>query len=83
MSLARSSGTGPAARPAEHSTRGSPYGLRYSALSTWLNIGVDFTEVAERAGNCVEVLMTKYAKYLYGRTAIANQRIEALLDEYD
>ncbi|WP_246204067.1 tyrosine-type recombinase/integrase [Streptomyces tailanensis] len=59
-----------------------PYDLRHSALSTWLNAGVDPTEVAERAGNSVEVLMTKYAKCLYGRAAIANQRIEALLDEY-
>ncbi|MCQ9183726.1 tyrosine-type recombinase/integrase [Streptomyces sp. IBSBF 2953] len=59
-----------------------PYDLRHSALSTWLNAGVDPTEVAERAGNSVEVLMTKYAKCLYGRAAIANQRIETLLDEY-
>ncbi|WP_257003638.1 site-specific integrase [Streptomyces sp. SA15] len=44
-----------------------PYDLRHSALSTWLNAGVDPTEVAERAGNSVEVLMTKYAKCLYGR----------------
>ncbi|MFJ8425318.1 tyrosine-type recombinase/integrase [Streptomyces sp. NPDC094021] len=28
-----------------------PYGLRRSALSTWLNASVDPTEVAERAGN--------------------------------
>ncbi|MEV0125839.1 site-specific integrase [Streptomyces sp. NPDC050703] len=34
-----------------------PYDLRHSALSTWLNAGVDPTEVAERAGNSVEVLM--------------------------
>lgn len=60
-----------------------PYDLRHSALSTWLNAGVDPTEVAERAGNSVEVLLTKHAKCLYGRAAIANQRIEALLDEYD
>lgn len=59
-----------------------PYDLRHSALSTWLNAGVDPTEVAERAGNSVEVLMTRYAKCLYGRQAVANQRIEALLNEY-
>ncbi|MFI8367143.1 site-specific integrase [Streptomyces sp. NPDC085466] len=59
-----------------------PYDLRHSALSTWLNAGVDPTEVAERAGNCVEVLMTRYAKCLYGRQALANRRIDALLDEY-
>lgn len=60
-----------------------PYDLRHSALSTWLNAGVDPTEVADRAGNSVEVLMTRYAKCLYGRAAIANQRIERLLREYD
>ncbi|MEV4336065.1 hypothetical protein [Streptomyces sp. NPDC049590] len=59
-----------------------PYDLRHSALSTWLNAGVDPTEVAERAGNSVEVLMTRYAKCLYGRQALANRRIDALLDEY-
>ncbi|MBT2455332.1 tyrosine-type recombinase/integrase [Streptomyces sp. ISL-86] len=59
-----------------------PYDLRHSALSTWLNAGVDPTEVADRAGNSVEVLLTRYAKCLYGRRTIANQRIEALLDEY-
>ncbi|MEW1696913.1 site-specific integrase [Streptomyces sp. NPDC091278] len=59
-----------------------PYDLRHSALSTWLNAGVDPTEVAERAGNSVEVLMTRYAKCLYGRQALANRRIDALLGEY-
>ncbi|MFJ4869512.1 tyrosine-type recombinase/integrase [Streptomyces sp. NPDC088757] len=59
-----------------------PYDLRHSALSTWLNAGVDPTEVAERAGNSVEVLMTRYAKCLYGRQALANKRIDVLLNEY-
>ncbi|WP_276147164.1 hypothetical protein [Streptomyces sporangiiformans] len=44
---------------------------------------MDPTEVAERAGNSVEDLMAKYAKRLYGRAAIAGQRIQALLGEYD
>jgi integrase len=30
-----------------------PYDLRHAALSSWLNAGVDPTEVAERAGNSV------------------------------
>ncbi|WP_231626867.1 tyrosine-type recombinase/integrase [Streptomyces apocyni] len=60
-----------------------PYDLRHSALSTWLNAGVDPTEVAERAGNSVEVLMTRYAICLYGRQEIANQRIDRLLHEYE
>ncbi|MYX20088.1 tyrosine-type recombinase/integrase [Streptomyces sp. SID8380] len=60
-----------------------PYDLRHSALSTWLNAGVDPTEVAERAGNSVEVLLTRYAKCLDGRQDVANRRIEDLLREYD
>jgi integrase len=60
-----------------------PYDLRHSALSTWLNAGVDATEVAERAGNSVEVLLTRYAKCLDGRQEVANRRIDQLLSEYD
>ncbi|MFF5857127.1 hypothetical protein ACFY8B_16050 [Streptomyces sp. NPDC012751] len=60
-----------------------PYDLRHSALSTWLNAGVDPTEVAERAGNSVEVLLTRYAKCLDGRQDVANRRIEDLLREYE
>ncbi|WP_416976897.1 tyrosine-type recombinase/integrase [Streptomyces sp. T028] len=60
-----------------------PYDLRHSALSTWLNAGVDPTEVAERAGNTVEVLLARYAKCLHGRHAVANKRIEDLLLEYE
>ncbi|UXY37839.1 tyrosine-type recombinase/integrase [Streptomyces albidocamelliae] len=60
-----------------------PYDLRHSALSTWLNSGVDPTEVAERAGNSVEVLLGRYAKCLDGRQGIANRKIEELLREYE
>ncbi|WP_394430415.1 tyrosine-type recombinase/integrase [Streptomyces sp. SGAir0957] len=60
-----------------------PYDLRHSALSTWLNAGVDPTEVAERAGNSVEVLLSRYAKCLDGRHEVANRRIEDLLREYE
>lgn len=60
-----------------------PYDLRHSALSAWLNAGVDATEVAERAGNSVEVLLSRYAKCLDGRQEVANRRIEDLLDEYE
>lgn len=60
-----------------------PYDLRHSALSTWLNAGVDPTEVAERAGNTVEVLLARYAKCLHGRHVVANKRIEDLLLEYE
>ena len=51
--------------------------------STWLNAGVDPTEVAERAGNSVEVLLTRYAKCLDGRQDVANRRIEDPLREYE
>ncbi|MFJ4813435.1 tyrosine-type recombinase/integrase [Streptomyces longwoodensis] len=60
-----------------------PYDLRHSALSTWLNSGVDRTEVAERAGNSVEVLLSRYAKCIDGRQEIANRKIEELLHEYE
>lgn len=60
-----------------------PYDLRHSALPTWLNAGVHPTEVAERAGSSVEVLLTRYAKCLGGRQDVANRRIEDLLREYD
>ncbi|MEU6997189.1 site-specific integrase [Nonomuraea sp. NPDC046570] len=58
---------------------GKPYDLRHAALSTWLNVGVDPTTVAERAGNSVEVLLKRYAKCLDGRDEQINQRIEAAL----
>ncbi|MFF0304948.1 hypothetical protein ACFYTV_30100, partial [Streptomyces sp. NPDC004562] len=48
-----------------------------------VNAGVDPTEVAERAGNSVEVLLTRYAKCLDGRQDVANRRIEELLREYE
>ncbi len=60
-----------------------PYDLRHSALSTWLNSGVDPTEVAQRAGNSVEVLLSRYAKCIDGRQEIANNKIEELLREYE
>jgi hypothetical protein len=44
---------------------------------------VDATEVAERAGNSVEVLLTRYAKCLDGRQDVVNGRIEDLRREYE
>ncbi len=60
-----------------------PYDLWHSALSTWRNAGVDPTEVAERAGNGVEVLLTCYAKCPDGRQGVVNRRLEDLLREYE
>ncbi len=44
---------------------------------------MDATEVAERAGNSVEVLLSRYAKCIDGRQEVANRRIEDLLREYE
>ncbi|HLM88460.1 MAG TPA: hypothetical protein VK284_05440 [Streptosporangiaceae bacterium] len=59
-----------------------PYDLRHACLSTWLNGGVDPTQVAEWAGNTVEVLMRVYAKCIHGRDEINRKRIEDAL-RYD
>lgn len=58
---------------------GTPYDLRHAALSTWLNGGVDATDVAERAGNSVEVLLKRYAKCLDGHQDRNNRLIERAL----
>src|SRR5690606_3410681 len=55
------------------------YDLRHAALSTWLNGGVDPTDVAERAGNSVDVLMKRYAKCLDGRHERNNKLIQKAL----
>jgi integrase len=63
---------------------GRPYDLRHACLSTWLNGGVDPTQVAEWAGKSVAVLLRVYAKCIAGRDKIARQRIEeALRDDED
>lgn len=58
---------------------GVAYDLRHAALSTWLNGGVEPTDVAERAGNSVDVLMKRYAKCLDGRHERNNRRIQKAL----
>lgn len=58
-----------------------PYDLRHAALSTWLNAGVPPTEVAERAGHSVKVLLGVYAKCLHGQRHAFNARIDELLGE--
>ena len=60
---------------------GRPYDLRHAAVSLWLNAGVPATQVAERAGHSVEVLLRVYAKCLDGGDQIANLRIETALRE--
>jgi integrase len=58
---------------------GRPYDLRHACLSTWLNAGVDPTQVAEWAGNSVEVLLRVYAKCIHGRDRINRKLIEDAL----
>jgi len=57
-----------------------PYDLRHAAVSTWLNAGVDPTQVAAWAGHSVQVLLQVYAKCIVGRDEIARRRIEIALD---
>ena len=56
-----------------------PYDLRHACLSTWLNAGVQPTQVAEWAGNGVKVLLDVYAKCLDGEIPAALRRIKAAL----
>jgi integrase len=58
---------------------GRPYDLRHAGVSLWLNAGVPATEVAERAGHSVDVLLKVYAKCLDGDRDRMNARIEAAL----
>lgn len=56
-----------------------PYDLRHACVSTWLNGGVDPTQVAEWAGHSVAVLFKIYAKCLVGQYEAAKRRIAAAL----
>jgi integrase len=58
---------------------GRPYDLRHAAVSLWLNAGVPATDVADRAGHSVEVLLKVYAKCLDGDRHRLNARIESAL----
>ena len=53
--------------------------MRHAAVSLWLNAGVPATEVADRAGHSVQVLLRVYAKCLDDGEAVANKRIDAAL----
>ncbi|QKW39376.1 integrase [Actinomadura sp. NAK00032] len=58
-----------------------PYDLRHAGVSLWLNSGVPATEVAERAGHSIKVLLQVYAKCILGQHDRANQRIDDALDD--
>jgi len=55
------------------------YDLRHAAVPPWLNGGVAATEVANRAGHSVEVLLRVYAKCIDGGEEGANRRIDEAL----
>ena len=52
-----------------------PYDLRHACASLWLNSGVPATEVAERLGHSVDVLLKIYAKCIDGQRDSINKRI--------
>lgn len=70
-------------RQAASPLAGTAYDLRHAALSTWLNGGVDPTDVAERAGNSVEVLLKRYVKCLDGHRTRNNRLIQKALEIAD
>lgn len=55
-----------------------PYDLRHAAVSTWLNGGVPPTDVAEWAGQSVEILFRIYAKCLDRGIQQNRQRVQTL-----
>jgi integrase len=58
---------------------GRPYDLRHAAVSTWLNGGVPPTDVAEWAGQSVEILFRIYAKCLDRGVQRNRQRVQQAL----
>jgi integrase len=66
---------------AEHRSplAGTPYALRHTCVSTWLNAGVSETLVARWAGHSVAVLKAIYAKCLVGEEERAKRQIEKAL----
>jgi hypothetical protein len=50
-------------------------------VSTWLNAGVDPTQVADWAGHSLNVLLQVYAKCIVGREDLNRRRIQDMLDE--
>ncbi len=58
---------------------GRPYDLRRAAVSLRLNGGVPATDVAERAGHSVDVLLRVYVKCLDGQRDKINRTIDGLL----
>ena len=55
---------------------GRPYDLRHAAVSFWLNRNVPSSEVAQRAGHSVDVLLKVYAKCIEGDRAKIDNVVE-------
>jgi hypothetical protein len=58
-----------------------PSDLRHAAVSLRFDAGVPATEVAERAGHSVDVLLKVYAKCIDGQRDVINRRMEDALDD--
>jgi integrase len=61
----------------------TPYALRHACVSTWLNGGVPATQVAEWAGQSVEVLLRIYAKCLDGQDEALRRLVTRALGHPD
>lgn len=57
------------------------YDCRHAAATTWLTAGVPLGEVAKRMGHSVETLVSTYVGALAGDEAVANARIDAVLNQ--
>lgn len=66
--------SGPAKRPSD---------LRHAEISFRLYSGVDPAECARRAGQSIEVLFRRYAKFLEGVREKVNRLIEQSMKEWD
>ncbi|WP_236046770.1 site-specific integrase [Streptacidiphilus fuscans] len=56
------------------------YDLRHTCLTRWLNEGGAAAQVAEWAGDSVEVLLRTYARVVRGQATNIMRRIETALD---
>jgi integrase len=61
----------------------TPYSLRHACVSTWLNGGVPATQVAEWAGQSVEILLRIYAKCLDGQDEALRRLVTRALGHPD
>ena len=60
----------------------APYDLRHANATLLLNAGVPIPEVARRLGHSPEILLRIYAGVMHQDEAVANERVERLLDDF-